>query len=247
MQLRSANEEVHVKGMTNIDAFNFKVHDSVKELSASVARRIAMRARHAIKTRGLFRIALAGGETPRRCYERLREMAVDWERVQVYFGDERCLPYGDAQRNDRMAYEALLRHVDIPPENVHVIPAERGASVAAAEYAALLERVLPLDLVLLGMGEDGHVASLFFGNPAVERKELAVPVFNSPKPPPERVSLGLSALNSARAKLFLISGNAKQDALEKVVLGIELPAARVKGAEWHVDRAALPASILRKI
>lgn len=235
-----------MNGMTNIDAFDITVHDNLEELSASVARRIAVRARHAIKARGLFRVALAGGETPRRCYERLREMSVDWKRVQVYFGDERCLPRGDAQRNDRMAYEALLGHVDIPPENVHVIPAERGAHAAATEYAALLEHA-PLDLVLLGLGEDGHVASLFFGNPAVERNELAVPVFNAPKPPPERVSLGLSALNAARAKLFLISGKSKQDALEKVVLGIELPAARVKGAEWHVDRAALPATILHRI
>ncbi len=236
-----------MKGVNNIDAFDIKVHDDLEELSASVARRIAMRARHAIKTRGLFRIALAGGETPRRCYERLREMTVDWKRVQVYFGDERCLPRGDAQRNDTMAHEALLEHIDIPPENVHAIPAERGARIAAAEYEEILERAMPLDLVLLGMGEDGHVASLFFGNPAVERKELAVPVFNAPKPPPERVSLGLSVLNAARAKLFLISGRAKQDALKKVVLGIELPAARVKGAEWHVDRAALPTSILRRI
>jgi 6-phosphogluconolactonase len=232
-----------VKDM-RIQAFDFKVHDNLEELSASVARRIAAHARQAIKARGVFNVALAGGETPRRCYERLREMPVEWKRVQVYFGDERCLPRGDAQRNDRMAYESLLGHVDIPSENVHVIPAERGASVAAAEYAALLEQAMPLDLVLLGLGEDGHVASLFFGNPAVERKELAVPVSNSPKPPPERVSLGLIALNAARAKLFLISGASKQDALEKVVLGIELPAARVKGAEWHVDRAALPATIL---
>lgn len=236
-----------MKGVNNIDAFDIKVHDDLEELSASVARRIAMRARHAIKTRGLFRVALAGGETPRRCYERLREMSVDWKRVQVYFGDERCLPRGDAQRNDRMAQEALLGHVGIPPENVHVIPAERGARAAAAEYAALLERAMPLDLALLGLGEDGHVASLFFGNPAVERNELAVPVFDAPKPPAERVSLGLSALNAARAKLFLISGKSKRDALEKVVLGIELPAARVKGAEWHVDRAALPATILHRI
>jgi 6-phosphogluconolactonase len=229
-----------------VKAFDIKVHDSAEELSAAVARRIAVRARQAIKARGVFRVALAGGATPRRCYERLGEMSVDWNRVQVYFGDERCLPYGDAQRNDRMVYEFLLGHIDIPPENVHVIAAERGANVAAAEYAALLERVLPLDLVLLGLGEDGHVASLFFGNPAVEREELVVPVFNAPKPPPERVSLGLSALNSARTKLFLISGKAKQGALEKVVLGIEVPAARVKGAEWHVDRDAVPATILHR-
>ncbi len=196
----------------------------------------------------MFRVALAGGETPRRCYERLREMSVDWKRVQVYFGDERCLPRGDAQRNDRMAHEALLGHVDIPPDNVHAIPAEHGARDRRRGICgAAGTPVLPLDLVLLGLGEDGHIASLFFGNPAAELNELVVPVFDAPKPPPERVSLGLGALNSARAKMFLISGKAKQEALEKIMRGIELPAARVAGAEWHVDRAALPARFLHRI
>jgi len=216
------------------------VHDDPEGLSAAVAQRVAELAAQAIAARGVFHLALAGGETPRRCYEKLRHLPVDWTHVQVYFGDERCLPAGDAGRNDRMAREALLKHVAIPPDNIHAIPAELGARVAAARYAAVLESAAPLDLVLLGMGEDGHTASLFPGNPAMGSKTPAVPVFDSPKPPAERVSLGLGALNAARHKIFLVAGAGKRTALERILRGEPLPAARILAAEWHLDRAALP-------
>jgi 6-phosphogluconolactonase len=221
------------------DAHDVIVHADIEELSEAVARRIARISTQAISERGVFRIALAGGETPRRCYEQLREMTIDWEHVQVYFGDERCLPDGDAHRNDSMANEVLLGHIAIPFGNVHAISAALGARAAAAEYASRIKHVLPFDLVLLGMGEDGHTASLFPGNPATERKEIVVPVFNAPKPPSERISLGLGTLNSAREKIFLVAGMAKRKALAKIARGITLPAARVVGAEWHIDRTAL--------
>ncbi|MFH0933957.1 MAG: 6-phosphogluconolactonase, partial [Pseudomonadota bacterium] len=180
------------------------VHEDIAALSAAVALRIAAAAKAAIAERGVFHLALAGGETPRRCYEHLRELPVEWDRVQVYFGDERCLPRGDAQRNDSMADAALLRHVAIPAGNVHAIPAERGPHIAAQEYVAALRQ--PLDLVLLGMGEDGHTASLFPGNAATESGEPVVAVSGAPKPPPERVSLGMTVLNAARDKVFLVAG-----------------------------------------
>jgi len=221
-------------------AYSFIVHDTPDDMCAAVAQRIAQVSAHAIGERGLFRVALAGGETPRHCYECLRRSLVDWKHVHVYFGDERCLPCGDARRNDAMAWDALLRHVAIPRDNVHVTLAERGARIAALEYAELVQHALPFDLVLLGVGEDGHTASLFPGNPATEVDETVVPVFNAPKPPPERVSLGLCALNGARSKIFLVSGAAKREALQRMVRGAALPAARVLDAEWHVDRAALP-------
>ena len=216
------------------------VHDDPEGLSAAVAQRVAELAAQAIAARGVFHVALAGGETPRRCYEKLRHLPVDWTHVQVYFGDERCLPAGDAGRNDRMAREALLKHVAIPPDNVHAIPAELGARVAAARYAAVLENAAPLDLVLLGMGEDGHTASLFPGNPATDSTAATVPVFDAPKPPAERISLGLGTLNAARQRIFLVAGAGKRDALEQILLGKSLPAALVAAAEWHLDRAALP-------
>jgi len=216
------------------------VHDDPEILSAAVALRIAELAAEAIEARGVFHLALAGGETPRRCYEKLRHLAIDWGRVHFYFGDERCLPEGDARRNDSMAREALLDHVTLPQGNIHCIPAELGAIEAAARYARELESAGKLDLVLLGMGEDGHTASLFPDNPANTGVAAAVPVFNAPKPPAERVSLGMGTLNAARRKLFLVAGAGKREALEQILRGVALPAAQVGNAEWHLDRAALP-------
>ena len=216
------------------------VHGNFSDLSAAVARRIAQASAQAIAERGAFSIALAGGGTPRLCYELLRGMPVDWKHVRFWFGDERCLPRGDAGRNDTMAHEALLDHAAIPAGNIHPISSELGARVAASEYAKELKGELPLDMVLLGMGEDGHTASLFPGNPATEQDGIAVPVFDAPKPPAERVSLGMATLNSARAKMFLVAGKAKRDAMWQIMRGMLLPAARVSGAEWHIDRAALP-------
>ncbi|HZW26351.1 MAG TPA: 6-phosphogluconolactonase [Gallionella sp.] len=213
------------------------VFEDIDSLSSAAARRIAELAAEAIATRGVFRIALAGGETPRRCYEQLRGLPLDWARVQVYFGDERCLPVGDAQRNDTMARETLLDNVAIPAANVHGIPAELGAVAAATNYAATLGSE-PLDLALLGMGEDGHTASLFPGNPATASRDAVVAVFGAPKPPPERVSLGMATLNAARHKLFLVAGAGKRAALERIEQGEPLPAAIVKDAEWYLDRAA---------
>jgi 6-phosphogluconolactonase len=216
------------------------VHDDPKALAAAVADRIAKLADEAIAERGVFHLALAGGETPRRCYERLAQLDIDWAHVQIYFGDERCLPRGDAKRNDSMAREALFDHVALPEGNIHCMMAELGATAAAARYTTVLGRGIRLDLVLLGMGEDGHTASLFPGNPATESLAAVVPVFNAPKPPTDRVSLGMGMLNAARAKLFLVAGEGKRYALERILLGETLPAARVTNAEWHFDRAALP-------
>lgn len=215
------------------------IHDNLDDLSLAVAQRVAAAAAQAIAARGVFHLVLAGGETPRRCYEKLRSLAIDWAHVQIYFGDERCLPRGDAQRNDTMVHDTLLEHIVIPQTNVHPVPAELGAHIAAAAYAAKLEQVAVLDMVLLGMGEDGHTASLFPDNPATESAALVVPVFNSPKPPPERVSLGMNTLSNAWQKIFLVAGAGKRDALEQMSRGVLLPAARVADAEWHIDRAAL--------
>jgi 6-phosphogluconolactonase len=219
------------------------VHHNAEELAQGVAQRISELAAQAIVQRGVFRIALAGGETPRRCYEILRKMKFDWERLHIYFGDERCLPRGDSQRNDYMANEVLLKYVPIPSENIHAIPAERGALIAATEYAVTLEHVLPIDLILLGMGEDGHAASLFPGNPAILKHESVVAVFDAPKPPAERVSLSMGTLNSAREKIFMVAGFGKRDALELIARGAALPAAQVAGAVWYMDHAALPDEI----
>lgn len=215
------------------------VHDDPEQLGAAVAQRIVQLATQAIAARGVFHVALAGGETPRRCYQKLRTLAIDWEQVHIYFGDERCLPEGDAQRNDSMAGAALLTHVAIPRANIHTIPAELGAREGAARYMAVLAGIECLDLVLLGMGEDGHTASLFPDNHALDSTALVVPVLDAPKPPAERVSLGMRTLNAARHKIFLVTGAGKRQALQQIASGKSLPAAQVMAAEWYLDRAAL--------
>ena len=213
------------------------VYRDVEALSLAVAQRIAELATQSIALRGRFRIALAGGQTPGRCYELLRELPLDWSRVEIYFGDERCLPPGDKDRNDAMAFDALIRHIDLPQANLHPIPAELGADQAALVYARLLDKTGALDLVLLGLGEDGHTASLFPDNAALGSDAAAVAVYGAPKPPPERVSLSLLTLNAARSKLFIVSGDGKRDALRHIA---QKPAGRIVGAEWHLDRAAWP-------
>lgn len=218
------------------------VHDDPMVLGAAVAERIFRLATDAIAERGVFHLALAGGETPRRCYEQLRHHAIDWAHVQIYFGDERCLPVGDANRNDSMARVALFDHVALPVGNIHCIAAELGAREAAVRYMMVLNGIT-LDLVLLGMGEDGHTASLFPGNPATDSMDAVTPVFNAPKPPCDRVSLGMGALNAARTKIFLVAGAGKRSALVRILQGERLPAAQVIGAEWYFDRPALPVTI----
>ncbi len=216
-----------------------KVFQDPEVLAIAAVGRITELVSQVHAQRETFFFALSGGTTPRRCYELLRYAAIEWSRIEVYFSDERCLPRGDPQRNDTMAHEALLDYVPIPLAQIHAIPAEQGPAQGAADYSVELLPALPLDLVLLGLGEDGHTASLFPDHPGLSSKSLVVPIFDAPKFPAQRVSLGLEVLNTARHKLFLVTGAGKHDALKSVKSGVLSPAARVAGAEWYMDRAAL--------
>jgi len=189
-------------------------------------------AKQAIKERDVFHWVLAGGTTPKQAYIILRDADIDWAKVHVWFGDERCLPIGDAERNDHMADEALLKHVPIPEAQIHRIQAQLGAEKAAALYHNILRLYPAMDLVLLGMGEDGHTASLFPDNPALESTRLAIAVFNSPKPPVERVSMGYTALNLAKQRVILITGEGKRDVWQRIQQGEDFPVSRVQQALW---------------
>lgn len=198
-----------------------------EELAEAAARRVLAAAETAIAARGRFRLVLAGGQTPLAAYRRLAEVSADWGRWEVFFGDERCLPPGHPERNDQAARLAWLDRVPIPPAQIHPIPAELGPKTAAERYAELIQLHLPFDLVLLGLGEDGHSASLFPGHP-LDADALVVPVDAAPKPPPERVSLGLRALSEAGSVLVLVSGQAKRQALARLRAGDDLPIARIR-------------------
>ena len=230
------------------------VFPSAAALAEGVAELFAVRAAEAVEERGRFRVALAGGRTPLAAYRRLAASPwadlVPWGAVEVFFGDERCVGECDGARNDAAAREAFLRHVAIPPENVHPVPAL--APDGAARYEALLRERLSapapavpvLDLVLLGLGEDGHTASLFPGHPALaETRRLVVSVDGAPKPPPARVTFTLPLLNAARAVAFVVSGREKRGALARVLAGERaLPAACVEPPDGErlflLDRAA---------
>ncbi|MEW5893819.1 MAG: 6-phosphogluconolactonase [Pseudomonadota bacterium] len=199
----------------------------------------------ALAGRGAFHIVLAGGGTPRKVYEQLAREPHDWARWHVWFGDERCLPASDPERNSRMAFEAWLSKVPIPPAQIHVIPAELGAAVAAERYARELAGVHAFDLVLLGLGEDGHTASLFPGHDWGEAIDAppVLAVFDAPKPPAERVSLSARRLNCACVVLFLVAGAGKREAVKAWRGGVALPAAAIRPA-CGVDVLLDPASAM---
>jgi len=184
---------------------------------------------------GASTLALAGGNTPKRCYELLAGSDVKWGRVTVLFGDERCVPPDHPDSNYRMAREALLDAVS--PATVHRIPGELGPDEAAEAYDAIVGALAPLDVVLLGAGEDGHTASLFPGHPELQAKGWAVGVRNAPKPPPDRVTLTLPALQGARRVIVLATGAGKADAVARARRG-EVPSGMIAGALWLLDRAA---------
>lgn len=201
-------------------------------LEQDATARILHAAQQAIARAGAFHLVLAGGNTPRRVYRALARSSVDWPHWHVWFGDERCLPPQDPERNSRMAADAWLDQVPIPPAQIHPIPAELGAVAAANAYAQMLAGLGDFDLVLLGLGEDGHTASLFPGHDwgigATAPDVLAV--FDAPKPPPERVSLSAHRLAAARQVLFIVSGAGKQAAVADWRAGAAIPAAAIAPA-----------------
>lgn len=216
------------------------IYADAQALAAAAAERILQAADAAIARRGIFRLVLAGGSTPAASYRLLAQAPADWEHWEIWFGDERCLPPEDRERNSRMAAETWLDRVPLPAANRHPIPAELGPEDAAAGYARELAAVLPFDLVLLGMGEDGHTASLFPGHVHPD-DELVHPVYEAPKPPPERVSLSLRALQASRQLMILVSGSGKRSAVERWRDGADLPIARVgcpAGVDILIDEAA---------
>ncbi|MCK7576154.1 MAG: 6-phosphogluconolactonase [Chromatiales bacterium] len=205
---------------------DFQCFVSAEQVAETTSRRLLAAAEHAIAARGRFQIVLAGGRTPLAVYRRLVDQPADWARWHLFFGDERCLPADDPERNSLAAHEVWLDRVPIPPGNIHPIPAELGAETAAARYAELIRDRLPFDLVLLGLGEDGHTASLFPGHP-IPDEALVIPVRDAPKPPPERVSLTPPALGSSRAILILVTGRGKREALARWRAGADLPISRI--------------------
>ena len=239
-----------------------KTFVSPAALAESAARRVVSLATQAIAERGQFTIALSGGSTPRATYARLAQAdladRLDWAAVHVFWGDERAVPPDDEQSNYKMAWDAWLSHVPIPSQNVHRIQAEMAPAAAAAEYEGLLrsffaarigeEETLSarFDVVLLGLGEDGHTASLFPGAEAIQEKRHWVAAYPVEKVGMWRITLTPVAINGARQAMFLVSGANKAARLQQVLYGPyqpdRLPAQVVRPPKgsvvWMVDEAA---------
>jgi 6-phosphogluconolactonase len=206
------------------------------DMAARAAAELFVRlADEAIRQRGGFFVALAGGTSFQKCLRLLAEpqvsSKVDWTKVVVFFGDERCVAEGHPDRNDAAADATLLRHVSIPPGNVRRVDAmaadaaeryeaEIRRVVSARREGAPPERVPSFDLIFLGLGPDGHTASLFPGHPSLDEEErLVLKITGSPKPPPSRITFTFPLLNAARCVAFLVTGADRAEAFFAAMLG----------------------------
>jgi 6-phosphogluconolactonase len=241
---------------------NLQIFADASEVARAAALHFIEIAQESINARGRFSVALAGGSTPKRIYELLASdelnARLDWSKVYIFFGDERCVPPDDAESNYRMANEALLARVALPEQNIHRMRGEGDAVANARLYEDELRAFFDgedwphFDLVMLGMGDDGHTASLFPDTRALDVHTAWVTANWVEKFDTFRVTLTAAAINHARNVLFIVTGAGKAARLEEVLHGARephrLPSQLIQpqaGAlRWFLDEAA--AKLLRK-
>lgn len=233
----------------------FRVLPDPQTVAEATADRFVASAREAIDTNGIFRVALSGGETPKQVYSLLlepaRRDAVDWSAVEFFWGDERAVPPDHPESNFGVAYQMLIAQLpDVRPDRVHRMPAEASdIDVAALSHESELRLAFDargneapeFDLIWLGMGPDGHCASLFPGTLALEEAERWVVGNWVPQKETWRMTLTFPVLNAGRRVIFAVTGADKADALRAIRAGgSDLPAERVTGrrVEWLIDAAA---------
>lgn len=213
------------------------VSNSLDAASVAAADFIAAQISASIEARGVCHMIVPGGNTPARCFALLAEMPLQWGKVHCYPGDERCYEKGHAERNDVMIEANLLSHIS----DVHFypMPAELGAEQAAEAYRAMIDPIGLFDIAFLGMGEDGHTASLFPGNEALGQTKSVVAVHGSPKPPADRVSMSLPTIRQARQRVVLTAGASKRAIMARIRAGEPLPVNQVGDIHWFVDELSI--------
>jgi 6-phosphogluconolactonase len=220
-----------------------RVYPDLESLSQAAAALLVAQANLAVAARGRFSVALAGGATPRRTYELLATRGftdqAPWDRVHVFWGDERCVPLTDPRSNARLAMAAWLDRAPIPRDQIHPIDCAPDPAAAARQYEALLKEFFAgqpprLDLVLLGLGDDGHTASLFPGAPVLAEPERWAAAVYAAAGGLHRVTLTAPLINQARLVAFLVAGGAKAAILQEVLHGPR-------------DPARLPAQLIRPV
>jgi 6-phosphogluconolactonase len=223
------------------------VFASVNELYQAAALDFKARALKAISLRGRFCVALAGGSTPKGVYAALAKLqGVPWDNIQLFWGDERCVAPDDPDSNFGMTRATLLEYINIPHKNIHRIKGELGASAAAFEYQSQLEVMFDgepvFDLIHLGLGNDGHTASLFPNQATLEKPNWVLTAFPNPDLTPQvaRVTLGLTTINAAQAVQFFVTGVGKASIYAQLGHGL-FPADRVVAleTEWWIDAGVL--------
>jgi 6-phosphogluconolactonase len=231
------------------------VYADLESLSQAAAALVVTQANLAVAARGRFSLALAGGHTPRRTYELLAQAPfldqAPWERMHIFWGDERCVPLDDPRSNARMAREAWLDHVPIPQNQIHPLNCAPEPAAAARQYEARLQEFFAgqpphLDLVLLGLGHDGHTASLFPATPVLEEKTRWVAAVHLAQPDRQRITLTAPFINQAAVVAFLVAGRSKAGVLREVRHGPRdprrLPAQLIRPHNrdplWLADREA---------
>lgn len=231
------------------------IYNDLEALSQAAAELFTIQSRQASLICGRFSVALSGGKTPRRLYEILAtepyRQRIHWHEVHVFWSDERCVPADDPRNNARMAREALLDHVPIPPENIHPMPCDQSPQQAAIQYEKELRDFFSTQnpdfhLVLLGLGENGHTASLFPHTPVLNEKQKWVEEVYLEQLGMYRLTFTAPFINQASQVVFLVSGAAKAQVLEQVLEGAyrphELPAQLIRPNGnhpiWLLDKAA---------
>jgi 6-phosphogluconolactonase len=244
------------KNEPNLMPANLHIFSNTEQLGETAATYVTKLSNQAMAERGRFTIALSGGSLPKLLFPCLvvepHLSQIDWSGWHVFWADERCVPLTDPDSNYRLAREYLFDRVNIPSSQIFPIDDSSSPTAAAADYQVKLAQTfetdktqLPhFDLILLGMGEDGHTASLFPGHPLLhEEQQWVAPVYDSPKPPPQRITLTLAVINNARQIVFISTGSGKAQALSHVIRRTkDLPAQMVQPTHgevhWFVDEAA---------
>ena len=231
------------------------IYKNPKEVSEELAEWISDQIEEVLKKQEFFTLVLSGGETPNALYKKLAteefQKKINWQRVHIFWGDERVVPFDDSRNNANNAYETLISHIDIPPSQVHIIRTDIEPNFSVDAYSALLHEFFEnttqsFDLVLLGMGDDGHTLSLFPGSPIIEEhKNWVNSVYNADQEM-YRISLMPVLVNRAARIAFIVEGSKKAAVLKEVLEGKQkptnLPAQIIKPTDgelhWFLDEAS---------
>ena len=230
------------------------IFDDKEIMSEELASWIEDLVQATLKNQDFFTLVLSGGGTPKLLFQKLAsdkyKSKIDWKRVHIFWGDERVVPFEDDRNNAKMAYDILINHVDVPPGQVHIMRTDIEPEQAAEEYEKILHQYFDktpnsFDLVLLGMGDDGHTLSLFPGSPIIEEQEHWVNSVYNTEQKMYRITLMPAIVNKASNIAFMVDGDKKANVLKKVIRGPymprELPAQIIKPVNgklhWFLDKA----------